>query len=167
MSTVASETMRYVTPFDEPRLLSLLHYIEERGGEVQVPLAELAADLKMPGQAVMRRARWAETYGLLEIVRTASGFGTGRSPNTYRLTMPIEQWLKEGEAIVAGVSARLYPGNKPAVPQAARPAVPDPRFDALRDEVRAQVAEELADLEPLDDSDELADDELGDWEVFS
>ena len=126
----------HLVPADSDRLLHIIRFFELAGTPLQIKTADLADSLGMPTQAVSRWVGWAERYGALEVTRTAAGFATGRTPNTYRLLMSEAQWLEQGPAIVAALRTRP-PVEKPVK---SLPSAEGGR-DALAGEVKAEASE--------------------------
>lgn len=162
--------MRYFCAHDDHRLLALARYVEAQGGSVQAKLKDLEGALGMPSQAIMRRAMWAERYRLLTVTRTSAGFGTGRLPNTYTLTMPVEKWLEVGPEVVDTVNRQLYgrpmpPPEQPKPMPVAKGPRRDKEWEALKEKAEAEVKAALDAGEPLPPLGEFEvdDDDVAAW----
>lgn len=127
----------HLVPADSERLLNLIRFFELTGSPLQIKTADLADSLNMPTQAVSRWVAWAERYGVLEVTRTAAGFATGRTPNTYRLLMTEAQWREQGPDIVAALRTR---------PAVEKPIKSLPSADGGRDELAGEVKAEASEL---------------------
>lgn len=127
----------HLVPADSDRLLHVIRFFELTGTPLQIKTADLAAALEMPTQAVSRWVAWAERYGALEVTRTAAGFATGRTPNTYRLLMTEAQWREQGPDIVAALRTR---------PTVEKPIKSLPSSEGGRDELAGAVKSEASEL---------------------
>ena len=137
-------------PADSPRLLDVIRFFELTGTPLQIKTADLAAALKMPAQAVSRWIGWAERYGILEVERTAAGFATGRSPNTYRLLIGLDAWTAQGEPIIAAL--RTKPEKPPEVKSLpSTPGAPDDLAGAVKGEASELVKAALDEAGPIPD----------------
>lgn len=133
--------MRYFCDHDDPRLLSMAKAAEEDGGVLKVKLDDLMVRLDMPRQAIMRRAKWGELYGLWLIKKGSGPFGSGRTPNEYHLLMSVDEWMERGPKIVDDVHRQLY--TRRAKAQAQRPRkMPKPQVKARVDETWKRIQEQ-------------------------
>lgn len=138
---------RFVPP-DSPRLLDVIRFFELTGTPLQIKTADLAESLGMPAQAVSRWVGWAEKYGILEVERTAAGFATGRTPNTYTLRIGLDQWAEQGETIVAGLRTRPEkPAEVKSLP--STPGGPDDLAGAVKAEASELVQAALEEAGPI------------------
>ena len=161
VTTVAS----HFVPADSERLIRVLRFFELTGTPLQIKTADLAEALEMPAQAVSRWVGWAEKYGILDVERTADGFATGRSPNTYTLRITEEQWRDQGEDIIAALKVRPAPPVEvKSLP--STPGKPDDLAADVRPQAAELVREAIAEAGPLPHVEvppPMSDDEVEHW----
>lgn len=82
------------------RWAKIMDFLEAHGGEVQMRQEQFADAVGVPLRASQRHLARMEDLGVVQITRTSADFGVGRSPNTYTLTISVEQWEAEGPQII-------------------------------------------------------------------
>lgn len=86
------------------RLLSLLRWLEARGGSCEAPILLLQDELDMPHSSVRRMKKWAVHFGIVTLTKQYDHSRPGRDnkgqgPDILTMRMSVREWLQYGPII--------------------------------------------------------------------